>query len=68
MKLYAFYPRGHGPSSFFVAAEDEQGARDSVSKFVASDKGATLYGADCWPHQYEVEEFEPGAVAINGND
>lgn len=56
MKLYAFYPKGHGQDSYFVCAASEAEARLAV---------------ETKPHyadDYLMEIFEAGQVAENSND
>lgn len=37
MKLFAFYPSGHGQYSFFVIAEDEKAAFNAVQKHIEAN-------------------------------
>jgi len=34
MKLYAFQPDGHGPSSFFVMAQSTEDAKEAIDRFI----------------------------------
>lgn len=66
MKLYVFYPDGHGPVTFMVAASSEAEARAAVEQRLASEPPDWLYGGT-WPESYTLEVYQPGEVAINDN-
>lgn len=73
MKLYAFYPKGHGSYSFFVQASSEQEAMRMVSEYIkdhhTDEKGWFKYEAYGWgTEEYIMQVFEPGQVAENPND
>jgi len=66
LRLYAFQPKGHGPKSYFVMAENEDEARAFVSAVVADADG---YDSDGWKTGgYTVTVAEPGDVIVNDND
>lgn len=64
-KLYAFQPRGHGPQSFFVFADNEAAAREAVDRHVAAH-AADWPGS--WPTEYELTVAGAGEVVTNDND
>jgi len=65
LRLYGFYPEGHGPLSFFVADTSLQQAKEKVEAYIAKHKP---YGSRDWPGEYEVAEVDVGVVLINNND
>jgi hypothetical protein len=73
MKLYAFQPTSYGPPSFFVLAESEDEAKDSVERYIAEmTKKAETEEFDFDPEGwgtdgYKVTVFERGQVAYNDN-
>ena len=75
VRLYAFQPKGHGELSFFVAAETEEKARQSVDAYIAAHKGKDDghyvgdYNTDGWGSDYYmVTVAEIGQVVTNDND
>ncbi|KKL67988.1 hypothetical protein LCGC14_2129490 [marine sediment metagenome] len=75
MKLYAWQPKGHGEYSFFVCAEDKEGAEEAVNKYIHDhlnkddDEYLFDYCIDGWGTDYYVlTEVEPMTVIINDND
>ncbi len=64
MKLYAFYPEGHGLRSFFVVADNETDARKQVDEYVKKYMDTILeYETSEWPEDYELKVFDVGQVA-----
>lgn len=73
MKLFAFQPKGHGPSSFFVMAETEEEAIKSVEAFIVEEAKRAEeqhydfdfegFGTD----EYKTTVFKVGQVAANDN-
>jgi hypothetical protein len=64
IRLFGFYPSGHGALSFFVAAASLNEAREMVDDYVKKQK--PMYNEE-WPGEYEVTEALPGLVLINNN-
>ena len=67
MKLYAWYPEGHGSWSFFVMEETKEDAVKAIKQFIKDSKESN-YFYESWPHKYELEVCVKGEVAINNND
>jgi hypothetical protein len=71
MKLYAWQPQGHGEQSFFVMAESESQAKQSVEKKIKSliesedysDYDFTGWGTD----YYQLSVVDSETVVINDN-
>lgn len=69
MKLFGFYPNGHGQHSFFVAAEDEQSARQAVTRYITDGPFNLEYQSKGWgTDYYDVFEVGAGEVLDNAND
>lgn len=73
LSLYAFQPQGHGEASFFVMAESEDEARESVRNFIVEEtKRADEKGYDFNPEgfgtdYYKLTVLKQGQVAANDN-
>lgn len=55
MKLYAFYPNGHGQFSFFVMADSEENARIKVTEHIKKNHtkdDVINYEAQGWGTDY----------------
>lgn len=74
MKLYAWQPKGHGETSFFVMAENEADARKYVDAKIAQGwhyqpNVRMDYAADGWgTDYYELTVADVGQVVTNDND
>ncbi len=84
MKLYAWQPKGHGETSFFVMAENEDQAREYVEAeiakgwyYYADDATEAAYGqlprndysTDGWGTKYyTLTVADVGQVITNDND
>ncbi len=75
MKLYAWQPKGHGETSFFVMAENEGQAREFVDKELANNgyeyfpETRMKYYAPSWgTDYYELTVADVGQVITNDND
>lgn len=73
MKLFRFYPDGHGPLSYFVNAETQEEAHAIVTahinKCYPPKNGVHVYEAKEWGTDYWLlEECEIGQVLENSND
>jgi hypothetical protein len=75
MSLFAYQPKGHGEYSFFVAAENEKEAKESVDKYIArhlnkedeeclDDCAISGWGTD----YYSLTVVDEGEVIANAND
>ena len=65
-KLYAWQPEGHGPLSFFVAADSKQEAEESVRRYLFENK-TDNYDRGGWPLNFELSVVEKGIVVANDN-
>ena len=75
MKLFAFYPNGHGPESFFVMAESLEQAKAQVQQFHSMYKYIDYPilkpvedGYCIGETEYTIEEYSENQVAFNNND
>ena len=68
MFLYAWYPKGNGPWSFFVTAMNQEAAYKAVKEYRKKGRKTDSYFLANWPVDYDLEVFTPGEVAINNND
>jgi len=76
MKLYAWQPKGHGELSFFVMADSEDTAKESINEFIKKHKGK--YDDDFWIEEgdirglwtdyYELTVCDKNQVLVNYND
>lgn len=69
-KLFAFQPKGYGPYSFFVMAEDEPEARRAVERFIEEnfDSTCSLPYAGFGTDSYKLTVLDRGEVIFNAND
>lgn len=68
MKLYAFHPKGHGPKSFFVMAENESDARRAVTHHII-DADLMGYDSQGWhTGDYDLTVLGANEVVVNDND
>ena len=80
MKLYAWQPKGHGETSFFVLAENEADALKYVEAEIAKGwhyhpddacdpEARNNYSAEGWgTDYYELTVADVGRVITNDND
>ena len=74
MKMFAFYPRSHGPYSFFVMAESESEAREFVNIYSTTNQSKEDHVdlADIEKindaNAYAICVYDVGGVACNPNE
>lgn len=61
MNLYAFQPKGHGPSSYFVMAKDEASAKEVVRNCINPD----FLNEESY---YEIRTLGENEIIQNDND
>jgi len=67
LKLYAFYPEGHGPLSFFVMAKDEHTAKTEVCAYIEKHcKEGKITGYD-FEGKYAIVKANENEVLVNNN-
>ena len=70
VKLYAFYPSGHGPLSFFICCYSKDVAVSKINDYIEAefkDGNLSGYDFDGFPDDYTCEEYKVNRVAINDN-
>lgn len=73
MKLYGFRPKGHGPISFFVMADNKKEAVKAIDDEIKviqaeADKNWWQISTDGWgTDYYECKEVGAGVVLTNNN-
>jgi len=67
LKLFAFYPEGHGVKSFFIMAKDKETAMAKVESFCKkkNEYGYVYYKGNDY---YYIEEYDENEIAVNDND
>lgn len=68
LKLYSFYPEGHGQVSIFTMAHSEEEAFEIIDAEIKSGK-FDAYEVDGWgTDYYSVESVGYKGILINNND